>query len=146
MSALAKQLKDEISRSANRHVRQSLTAMKRSLAQQRKENATLKRRVSAMERALMQLAKGAGVEASAPSKGGRKKVRFSASGFASLRKKLGINAAQTAALLGVSDQSVYKWEQGKVRPRAAQLEGIVALRKTGKRAVHKRLAELAQAQ
>lgn len=146
MSALAKQLKDEISRSANRHVRQSLTGMKRSLAQQRKENATLKRRVSAMERALMQLAKGAGVEASAPSKGARNKVRFSATRFASLRKKLGINAAQIAALLGVSDQSVYKWEQGKVRPRAAQLEGIVALRKTGKRAVHKRLAELAQAQ
>lgn len=143
MSALAKQLKNEINRVANRQVRQSVVVMKKTLAQQRTENAALKKRVSAMERVLKQMAKGAGVAPSAPRKDGRQKARFSASGFASLRKKLGTNAAQTAALLGVSDQSVYKWEQGKVRPRAAQLEAIVALRTTGKRAVHKRLAEMA---
>jgi len=146
MSALAKQLKDEITRVANRTVRENAMAMKKTLAQQRADNAALKKRLSVLERALKQLSKGAGSANSVQAAPAVQRARFRASGFATLRKKLGINAAQTASLLGVSDQSIYKWEQGRVRPRTAQLEAIVQLRKMGKRAVHKRLAELAQAQ
>ncbi len=146
MSAFAKQLKDEITRVANRKVRENAMAMKKTWAQQRADNAALKKRLSALERALKQLSKGAVSVASVKAASEAQRARFRASGFATLRKKLGINAAQTASLLGVSDQSIYKWEQGRVRPRAAQLEAIVQLRKMGKRAVHKRLAELAQAQ
>ena len=146
MSALAKQLKDEITRVANRTVRENAMAMKKTLAQQRADNAALKKRLSVLERALKQLSKGAGSANSVKAAPAVQRARFRASGFATLRKKLSINAAQTASLLGVSDQSIYKWEQGRVRPRAAQLEAIVQLRKMGKRAVHKRLAELAQAQ
>ena len=146
MSALSKQLKDEITRVANRTVRENAMAMKKTLAQQRADNAALKKRLSVLERALKQLSKGAGSANSVQAAPAVQRARFRSSGFATLRKKLGINAAQTASLLGVSDQSIYKWEQGRVRPRAAQLEAIVKLRKMGKRAVHKRLAELAQAQ
>jgi len=146
MSALAKQLKDEITRVANRKVRENAMAMKKTWAQQRADNAALKKRLSTLERALKQLSKGAGSVASVKAAPEAQRARFRAAGFATLRKKLGINATQTASLLGVSDQSIYKWEQGRVRPRAAQLEAIVQLRKMGKRAVHRRLAELAQAQ
>jgi DNA-binding transcriptional regulator YiaG len=46
------------------------------------------------------------------------------------------------ALLGVTAQSVYKWEDGKARPRATQLQAIAAVRKLGKRAAAQRLAEM----
>ena len=40
--------------------------------------------------------------------------------------------------------SIYKWEAGKVYPRAAQLERIAAIRKLGKREAVVRLAVLQQ--
>jgi DNA-binding transcriptional regulator YiaG len=45
-----------------------------------------------------------------------------------------------ALLLGVSNQSVYHWETGKSKPRAAQLQAIAAVRKLGKKEVAERLA------
>jgi DNA-binding transcriptional regulator YiaG len=67
-------------------------------------------------------------------------LRFRADGFASLRKKFGVSATQMGLLLGVSNQSVYHWETGKSKPRAAQLQAIAAVRKLGKKEVAQRLA------
>ena len=53
---------------------------------------------------------------------------------------LWMTQAQMARLIGASALSVYKWESGKVQPRAAQLERILALRKLGKREAAARLA------
>jgi DNA-binding XRE family transcriptional regulator len=44
-------------------------------------------------------------------------------------------------LIGVSDQSVYKYEKGEVQPRAATLVAIAGLRGLGKKAVAERLAQ-----
>jgi DNA-binding transcriptional regulator YiaG len=71
-----------------------------------------------------------------------KSLRFRVAGFASLRKKLGVSANEMGALLGVSGQSVYKWEQGKAKPRASQMNAIAAVRKLGK----KQVAELLTAE
>jgi transcriptional regulator with XRE-family HTH domain len=46
-----------------------------------------------------------------------------------------------AKLLGVSALSVYKWESGKTRPRAKQIEAIATLRGMGRREAAKRLGE-----
>jgi DNA-binding transcriptional regulator YiaG len=67
-------------------------------------------------------------------------LRFRVAGFAALRKKLGISAADMGKLLGVSAQSVYHWETGKTKPRASQLAAISAVRKMGKKAVAAKLA------
>jgi len=67
-------------------------------------------------------------------------LRFRVGGFASLRKKLGLSAAEMGKLVGVSAQSVYHWETGKSRPRASQLASIAAVRKLGKREVAARLS------
>ena len=56
MSALAKQLKDEITRVANRKVRENAMAMKKTWAQQRADNAALNKRLSALERGSEHLA------------------------------------------------------------------------------------------
>ncbi len=71
-------------------------------------------------------------------------LRFSAKGFAKLRQRLGLSAAALGTLLGVTAQSVYKWEDGKARPRAAQLQAIAAVRKLGKREAAARLADMAE--
>lgn len=67
-------------------------------------------------------------------------LRFRVAGFANLRKKLGLSAAEMGQLIGVSAQSVYHWEAGKTRPRASQLAAIAAVRKLGKREVAARLS------
>jgi DNA-binding transcriptional regulator YiaG len=59
-----------------------------------------------------------------------------------LRQRLGLSAAAMGALLGVTAQSVYKWEDGKARPRSAQLQAIAAIRKLGKREAAQRLSAM----
>jgi len=39
--------------------------------------------------------------------------------MASQRKRLGVSAAECGLLIGASAQSVYNWQEGKARPRAA---------------------------
>jgi transcriptional regulator with XRE-family HTH domain len=48
-------------------------------------------------------------------------------------------------LVGVSGQSIYKWEQGEVRPRAAQLQALAAVRGIGKCEALARLEQVAAA-
>jgi transcriptional regulator with XRE-family HTH domain len=52
---------------------------------------------------------------------------------------VGISAASYGQLVGVSGQTIYHWEQGKARPRAAQLEQLAAVRGLGAREIAERL-------
>jgi DNA-binding transcriptional regulator YiaG len=127
-------LKEEITRVARKQQRADMAQLKKTVAQYRSQIAELKRRMQALEQLVRRQARGstrAGVrdeeEEDGPS------LRFSAKGLAAQRKRLGLSAAAVAKILGVSALSVYKWESGKTRPRARQLESIAALRKMGKR-------------
>ena len=114
--------------------------MKQASSRYRSEIADLKRRVASLETLVRKLAKGAVPAAkSVPAEEGGA-LRFRASGFASLRQKLGVSAQEMGRLLGVSAQSVYHWETGKTKPRASQLQAIAQVRKLGKREVQARLA------
>ncbi len=145
MSSFADQLKSEIARIARKEVRAETKALKKANAQHRADIAAHKRRLIALERALARQAspgrtatRAAADEepAASPAQG----LRFRVAGFASLRKKLGLSAAEMGQLIGVSAQSVYHWETGKSRPRASQLAAIAGVRKLGKREVAARLA------
>ncbi len=146
MSSFADQLKAEIARIARKELRAETKALKKASVQYRADIAALKRRLADAERRLARLARGpvsparerAGSNdaAASPAEG----LRFRVAGFANLRKKLGLSAAEMGTLLGVSAQSVYHWETGKSRPRASQLAAIAAVRKLGKREVAARLA------
>ena len=72
-------------------------------------------------------------------KPGRK--RFSPASIKSLRKKLGITQKNLADLLDVSLPSITGWESGRTRPQERNLESLANLKKAGKRAVIKSLAE-----
>lgn len=128
-------LKDEIARVARKQQRAELASLKKSVAQYRSQIAQLKRRMQALEQLVRRQARGGGRAAAAAAEqdDDGPSLRFSAKGLAAQRKRLGLSAASVARILGVSALSVYKWESGKTRPRARQLEAISALRKMGKR-------------
>lgn len=143
MSSFADQLKSEIARIARKEVRAETKALKKANAQYRSDIAALKRKLVELERALARQAKAGGkvpAQATADEAADAPNLRFRVAGFANLRKKLGLSAAEMGQLIGVSAQSVYHWETGKTRPRASQLAAIAAVRHLGKREVAARLA------
>jgi DNA-binding transcriptional regulator YiaG len=142
MSNFAAQLKTEISRIAKKESRTQSAVLKKAQATHRAEIADLKRRIASLEAMVRRLAKTPARPATpAKEDDAPQGLRFRADGFASLRKKFGLSAAQMGQLLGVSNQSVYHWEAGKSKPRAAQLQAIAAVRKLGKKEVAARLAQ-----
>jgi len=144
MSNFAGLFKAEIQRLSKKETRQQTEQLKKSSAQYRSEIAALKRRLTALESAVRRLQKNSGPPArvaAAPADGeSAQRLRFRREGFAALRKKLGLSAADMGRLIGVSGQSVYHWETGKARPRASQLPAIAEVRRLGKKAVQVRLA------
>ncbi|MDE2344411.1 MAG: helix-turn-helix domain-containing protein [Betaproteobacteria bacterium] len=141
MADIASLLKAEITRLARKEMRGMARALKQSGAQVRSEIAGLKARAAALEKQLVRLQRQQGraspVPQAAQEEGSR--LRFTAKGFKSLRERLELSGADMARLLGVSLQSVYKWESGSTRPRAAQLQAIAALRRLGKKEARARL-------
>jgi DNA-binding transcriptional regulator YiaG len=135
MPNIASILKSEIARVARKEIRGETVQLKKAVGAYRSQIAALKRRAQALEKQLRGLRKGGGakaapVEAEDDSMGA---FRFSAKGLASHRKRLGLSAHDCGILLGASGQSVYKWEDGKARPRAKHLPAIAALRTLGKK-------------
>lgn len=135
-------LKSEIARIARRELRSETQALKKSVTQYRGQIAQLKRRVQVLERQIKRQGRGgrAAPVAEESEEDQQARLRFSAKGLAAQRKRLGLSAAAVAKLLGVSALSVYKWESGKTRPRARQLQAIATLRTMGKREAAERLA------
>ncbi|HXD41737.1 MAG TPA: helix-turn-helix domain-containing protein [Ramlibacter sp.] len=142
MANIGTVLKSEIARIARKEVRGETQPLKKHGAQYRSDIAALKKRLADVERQLKRQLKSGAAE-SVPDEGEtERRVRFSAKGLAARRQRLGLSARELGALLGVSAQSVYHWEQGKSRPRASQLQAIAALRSLGKRQAVQRLSSL----
>ena len=146
MPNIASVLKDEISRLARREIRLEVQGLKKANAAYRSDIAALKKRVKQLEQQARQLAKG--TKAPKPvietEKAERKPraSKFSAAAFAAQRQKLGLSAKDMGKLLGVSDQSIRKWETAGVIPQAQQLEAIAAIRGIGKKEARARVAAL----
>lgn len=140
MPNIASVLKEEIARVSRKETRAETQQLKKSSAHFRADIAALKRRIAALEQLVGRLGKAAGKKpARAPADAPGTSFRFSASGLLAQRKRLGLSAAEAGRLLGVSDQSVYKWETGKTRPRASQFPAIAELRSLSKKQATARL-------
>lgn len=146
MPNIATLLKAEIVRVARKTVRAELQALKQSVSTYRTEVAALKKRVATLEQQLRHLDKASAgrarsANADATQAGdGPSRIRFSAKGLASQRRRLGLSAEQLGQLVGTSGQSVYNWEAGKARPRARHLPALAALKTLGKKAAAEQLA------
>jgi len=150
MPNIATVFKAEIARLARKELRENTDGLKKTVAAQRSEIASLKRRVQALESMVKRLAKGSGVDearrrTAAPreaSESDATGLRFRAAGMAANRKRLGLSAADFGLLVGATGQSIYAWETGKAKPRPQALAAIAALRGIGKREVESRLEKL----
>lgn len=148
MPNIATVLKEEITRLARKEIRRETASMQKASSQYRREIAALKRTTADLERRVSLLegqVLGTPVEAPAATKVKKdSKVRFTAKGLRANRKRLGLSAADYAKLAGVSQQSVYNWEQEKARPAKEQVITLAALRGMGKREAQARLQQLAE--
>jgi DNA-binding transcriptional regulator YiaG len=144
MPNIAVVLKEEIARLARKEMRAQTQELKKASAQYRTHIAGLRKRVETLERQLKRATRTVGRASAAPEESSEESTsrRFSPTRLAAQRQKLGLSAADFATLLGVSGQSVYKWEHGESRPRARQLEAIAAVRGIGKREAQARLEQL----
>lgn len=143
MPNIANLFKSEMARIARRELRTETQALKKAVGTYRSEIATLKRRTQALEQQVRRLGKGGGAAAEPAAQADVAEMRrFSAKGLAAQRRRLGLSAADCGLLVGASSQSVYNWEDGKVRPRRSHMPAIAALRAMGKREVAARLAAL----
>jgi DNA-binding XRE family transcriptional regulator len=133
MTTFVNQLKSEIARIAKKEIRTETQQLKKASAQYRSDIAALKRHIVALEATVKKLSKGQPKPVLKVDKESSTPLRFRASGFATLRKKLDLSAEQMGKLIGVSAQSVYHWEAEKSRPRASQLPAIAAARKLTKK-------------
>lgn len=150
MSTIANALKSEIARVARKELKDEIAALRKLTTTHRSEIAALKRDIKALHGAVKSIQKNVNRPPVAP-KGPQEDIpvakrrgqaaAFSAEGLAAYRAQLGLSQAQMARVIGASALSVYKWESGKVTPRAAQQEQILAALKLGKRAIKAKLQE-----
>jgi len=70
--------------------------------------------------------------APAIAEGNTARIRFTAKGVTSQRRRLGISAADYGKLIGVTAHTIYKWEHGISHPRRAQLTALASIRHLSK--------------
>lgn len=108
MPNVAALLKSEIARVARKEVRTEIEPLRKANTQYRTTIAALKRKVDALEKQLGRAERQSKAAASAPAadegEGDGQSLRFRQAGFASLRKKLNISAADMGKLIGVTGQ------------------------------------------
>ena len=144
MKNFATALKDEIRRLARKEVKSLTGGTTQSVVKFRREIAQLKREIAAAHRKISFLEgqerrRIAEPNSSANGDGGND-VRFSSRSVKAQRKRTGLSAADYGKLVGVTPLTIYNWENGKSRPRLAQLETLVSLRGIGKREALAKLA------
>ena len=140
MPNIAVALKQEITRLARKEVRGQLKGLRKASAQYRRDLAELKRHAAKLKSEIVRLERHPG-KGAAPAEPEQAHVRYSAKSVRSQRSRLGLSAADYGRLVGVTGHTVYKWEHGTARPRAAQVVALASLRNIGKRDAVARLSE-----
>ena len=142
MPNLQAALKYEIQRLARKEVRSELDATKKAVTKHRREIAELKRRNADLERKVSFLeARETKRLKARPSKGAKPPpgTRFSVRSLKAQRTRAGLSQGEYARLVGVSGSTIYNWESGTTKPGPKHLATLVSLRGLGKREARKRL-------
>ena len=140
MANIASVLRDEICRLARKEIRQQMGVTVKASAQHRRDIAEMKRQVQQLKKAIAFLERQEKKRlAEQPVTKKPEGARFAAKGVKTQRSRLGLSAKDYGKLVGVSEMTIYNWEQGKSKPQAKQLAALVAVRGIGKREAVKRL-------
>lgn len=145
-NAFQESLKTEIGRVARQQLKDELESLRQSSKKQRSDIAALRRDVAALTSELKILKKSSEVgKRNDPQEAAAAVVLrpVSAEELVRHREALELTQLEASLLIGVSSQSIYKWEGGNVAPRARQLPQIHQFLKLGKRAAKRQLEEMA---
>ncbi len=139
--------KAEVARLARKEIRDQVGGTQKASAHHRREIAQLKREIAALQKQVRYLEKREGRRlatktVAASDSAGAEGTRFSPKWLKAHRKKLGFSAREYALLVGVSQLTIYNWENGKSKPQAAKLDKLVSVRGIGKREALQRLTLL----
>ena len=149
MPNLATAIKDEVRRLAKKEIKAATSTTKQAVAQYRRDIAKLKRELQTQQKTVAFLKAQEQKRLGQPQPAEEDElegVRFSARSVGAQRQRLGLSADAYGKLVGVSGMTVYNWEHGTSRPRAAQLAALVAVRKLGKREALAKLAVISAKQ
>lgn len=148
MTAFSDAFRAEVLRMARKEIKGELGNLRKTVTVQRSEIVALKRDVKDLASQMKVLHKTAAHQAvprkaqteepEAPTRRGRS-FQFKAEMLAAKRDQLGLSQQAMAVLLEASPLSVARWEGGKAKPRAAQLERIREVLKLGERAALRKL-------
>ena len=129
---------DQIRRLSRREIKANTKVVRRATAQFRRDIAALKRQVATLTRELAgEGAATGGIDRRSGSVG---EGTLRAMGVRATRARLGLSAKDYGKLVGVSELTIYHWEQGKARPRNKQtVAKWLAVRGLGKREAMERL-------
>ena len=147
MPNIAKVMKDEIQRIARKETKFSASILHKTNIILKKSVAELKKELSAMKQQVRQLVKiqdkQQKLEPEVKSEA-VDKLRFSAKGIRSLRRKLKLSQADFAKLMGVSGLAVYQWErkEGKLALRQATKMKLAEIRNLGRKEALERLEQI----
>ena len=143
MTNVTATLKSEIVKLARKELSSQVREVKKASAHNRRDISDLKRMVTKLRQ---QVERSEGIVAEKatayPGSEATTRVRFTANGLCSERKRLGLSADDYAKLVGVSGQSIYNWEGKVTRPRKNHIRRIVAVRGISKKEARARLAKL----
>jgi DNA-binding transcriptional regulator YiaG len=134
-------LKQEIARLSRR-------AIKPTLAELKRDNVALKRRLAQQQKTMQTLLRdNARLMSDLNSRTGKlaaeggdsTKIRLGPSLIKAQRKRLGLSQQEFGRLLGVSTNTMLLWEKGKTSPREKMRPLFAAVRKLGRRDAKRRL-------
>jgi DNA-binding transcriptional regulator YiaG len=129
MPNFATALKQEICRLARREIKAQSTPTRQAIAQYRHEIARLKRLLHEQQRRVQLLEQKKSQEIDGEEENGELAgLRFSTRSVKAQRRRLGLSAEEYGRLVGVSGLTIYNWEHGRTRPRAAQFEALAGVR------------------
>ncbi len=129
MANFATALKEEICRLARREIKSQTTPTRQAIVQYRHEIVRLKRQLREQQRRVDLLEQKKSKGSDGGSYDGRLAgLRFSTRSVKAQRRRLGLSAEDYGRLIGVSGLTIYNWEHGRARPRAAQFEALAAVR------------------
>jgi len=130
MPNFAVALKQEICRLARREFKSQAAPTRQAIVQYRHEIARLKQQVRDQQRkmAMLESRKSNGAVSVEIDDDPLAGLRFSARSVRAQRRRLRLSAEDYGKLVGVSGLTIYNWEHGRTRPRAAQFEALANVR------------------
>ncbi|MCE5327945.1 MAG: helix-turn-helix domain-containing protein [Planctomycetaceae bacterium] len=146
MPNIMKVLKEEITRLARKEMKAGVVPLQKENARLKRVAASLKRRVSALERQSRILNRHVATSPAAKGSVDEKtldRMRVTGKMMSRLREKLGLTQAMFGKLMGVSGQQVYQYERksGSLRLRKETRAMLAKVRRMGKRDARQALGQ-----